>query len=182
MAAAVALTQATRPAHLVTDSTYVRSGIIALRSGDEPEAEACNFDKWWHIAQHVHKVCRVSWIKGHRTPEQAKALGFTEEDRRGNAAADELATLGLQSHTEDQEAVRSYAGQRATLREIHKHILKQQTWLAEHKILTFGEEGEYFERAPQEKRKRYERKVPYLEREIKKVRRIERHSVQNFGK
>ena len=30
MAAAVALTQATRPIHLVTDSTYVRDGIFAL--------------------------------------------------------------------------------------------------------------------------------------------------------
>ena len=35
MAAAVALTQATGPVHLVTDSTYVRDGIIALRRGHE---------------------------------------------------------------------------------------------------------------------------------------------------
>ena len=84
----------------------------------------------------------------------------------GNAAADELATRGLAAHTEDAAAVQSYAIQRSILREIHKHILKQQTWLAEHKILTFGEEGEYFERITQEKRKRYEHKVPYMEREL----------------
>ena len=35
MAAAVAFTQATRPIHLVTDSTYVRDGICALRRGQK---------------------------------------------------------------------------------------------------------------------------------------------------
>ena len=138
MAAAVALTQATRPIHLVTDSTYVRDGIFALRRGQEPQAEATNLDKWWHIEQHVRKVCKVSWIKGHRTEQQARELGFTEEDRLGNAAADELATHGLQAHTEDAAAVQAYAAQRTILREIHKHILKQQPWYADHKTLTFG--------------------------------------------
>ena len=52
----------------------------------------------------------------------------------------------------------------------------------DHKLLTFGEEGEYFERVTQEKRKRYEHKIPYLEREIKQVRRADGHDVQNFGK
>ena len=164
MAAAIALSQATRPAHLAPDSTYVRKGIVAIRKGEEAQAEACNLDKWWHIEQHARKVYKVSWIKGHRAQEQARELGFAEEDRLGNAAADELATRGLRSHTEDEEAVQLYVNQRATLREIHKHILKQQTWLADHKLLTFGEEGEYFERITQEKRKRYEHKVPYLER------------------
>ena len=168
MAAAVALTQATRPVHLVTDSTYVRNGIFAIRRGEEAHSEASNLDKWWHIEQHVHKVHKVSWIKGHRTAEQARDLGFTEEDRLGNAEADELATRGLKAHAEDAAAVYNYATQRSILREIHKHILKQQTWLAEHKILTFGEEGEYFERITQEKRKRYEHKVPYMQRELKK--------------
>ena len=182
MAAAVALTQATGPVHLVTDSTYVRDGIIALGRGHEPQAEATNLDKWWHIEQHVHKVCRVSWIKGHRTEEQARELGFAEEDRRGNAAADDLATLGLAAHTEADADVLTYANQRAILREIHKHILKQQTWYTDHKILTFGEEGEYFERVSREKRKRYEHKVPLLERELKKIRRSESHNIQNFGK
>ena len=60
MAAAVALTQATRPVHLVTDSQYVRAGIIALRNGEEAQAEACNLDKWWHIEQHARKVYKVS--------------------------------------------------------------------------------------------------------------------------
>ena len=165
MAAAVALTQATRPVHLVADSTHVRNGIFAIRRGEEDNSEASNLDKRWHIEQHAHKVHKVSWIKGHRTTEQARDLGFTEEDRLGNAEADVLATRGLREHTEDAAAVYNYATQRSILREIHKHILKQQTWLAEHKILTFGEEGEYFERITQEKRKRYEHKVPYMERE-----------------
>ena len=60
MAAAVALTQATRPVHLVTDSTYVRNGIFAIRRGEEAQAEATNLDKWWHIEQHAHKVHKVS--------------------------------------------------------------------------------------------------------------------------
>ena len=141
MAAAVALTQATRPVRLVTDSTYVRNGIFAIRRGEEAQAEATNLDKWWHIEQHAHKVHKVSWIKGHRTEQQARELGFTEEDRLGNATADELATRGLQAHTEDAAAVQTYTAQRTILREIHKHILKQQTWYAEHKIFTFGEEG-----------------------------------------
>ena len=65
---------------------------------------------------------------------------------------------------------------------LHKRILRQQTWLADHKLLTFGEEGEYYERAQQEKRKRYEHKTPYLERELKKVKRIDFHDVHAFGK
>ena len=141
MAAAIALVQATRPVHLVTDSTYVRNGIFAIRRGEEAHSEACNLDKCLHIEQHAHKVYQVSWIKGHRTQEQARELGFTEEDRLGNAVADELATRGLSAHTEDAAAVKLYATQRSVLREIHKRILKQQTWLADHKILTFGEEG-----------------------------------------
>ena len=48
--------------------------------------------------------------------------------------------------------------------------------------MTFGEEGEYYERVAQEKRKRYEHKVPYLERELKEVRLSEGHDINKFGK
>ena len=83
MAAAVAVTQATKPIHLITDSEYVLNGIRTLISKEELEADANNLDKWWHIHQNLHKIFRVDWIKGHRTPEQAAALGFREEDRQG---------------------------------------------------------------------------------------------------
>ena len=146
--------------------TFATNGIFAIRRGEEAQAEATDLDKWWHIEQHAHKVHKVSWIKGHRAEQQARELGFTEEDRLGNAAADDLVTRGLQAHTENAAAVRAYAAQRTILHEIHEHILKQQTWYADRKILTFGEEGEYFERVSREKRKRYEHKVPLLEREL----------------
>ena len=141
MAAAVAVTQATTPIHLITDSEYVLNGIRTLISKEELEADANNLDKWWHIQQHLRKTHRVGWIKGHRTPEQAKALGFSEEDRLGNEQADVLATRGLKEHHEDEAEVQLYKTHRAHLRDIHKHILRQQTWLADHKLLTFGEEG-----------------------------------------
>ena len=150
MAAAVAATQATTPIHLITDSEYVRNGIRTLISKEELEGDANNLDKWWHIHQHLRKIHRVDWIKGHRAPEQAAALGFREEDRLGNEEADVLATRGLTAHHEDADAVQLYKAHRTHLREIHKHILRQQTWLAELKLLTFGEEGEYYERAQQE--------------------------------
>ena len=141
MAAAVAFTQATRRIHTVTDSEYVRSGIIALRCGGELQAEACNLDKWWRIGQQIHKVHRVACVKGQRTKQQTTQLGIAEEDRQGNARADDLATKGLRMHEEDEDTVKLYAARRATLKEIHRRILKQQTWLADRKALTFGEEG-----------------------------------------
>ena len=94
-------------------------------------------DKWWYIEKHVHKVYKVSWIKSHRAKQQALDLGFSEEDWAGNAKADDLATQGLKLHQEDHDAIKLYTIQRHTIREIHRHILRQQTWLAEHKVLTF---------------------------------------------
>ena len=139
MAAAVAVMQATRPIHLITDSEYVKKGVITLIHKQELEADACNLDKSWHIQRHLHKIIRVDWIKSHRTPEQARELGFQEEDRLGNARADDLATQGLKAHVEDQAAVTDYKRQRDHLRLVHQHLLRQQTWISEHKLLTFGE-------------------------------------------
>ena len=132
--------------------------------------------------ENIHKLEKVTWIKSHCTAEQAAARGFTEEDRLGNDEADRLATQGLRMHDDDATMIRDYSLKKNTIHAIHKHILRQQTWLSEHKLLTFGEEGEYYERITGEKRKRYEHKTPLIDRELKKIKRIEQHNVLNYGK
>ena len=114
MAAAVAVTQATTPIHLITDSEYLLNGIRALITNEELEADAKNLDKWWRIQQHLRKIHRVDWIKGHRAPEQAKALGFSEEDRLGNEQADVLATRGLTEHHEGEAEDTAHTSGRST--------------------------------------------------------------------
>ena len=157
-------------------------GLRALALGTELQQDAHHLDKWWHIEKHIHKLKQVTWIKSTCTPEQAVARGFPEDDRLGNDAADKLATKGLRMHEEDEDKIKSYTIKRRTVQAIHKHILRRQTWLSEHKLLTFGEEGEYYDRISGEKRKRYEHKTPLIDRELKKIKRIEQHNVQNYGK
>ena len=90
-AALSAVSLAGSPVEIITDSQYVRNGMVALRGGASPR-DWTHADLWSLLEPYCQTGFAIArWVKGHLDAAAAAERGVSEEDRRGNAEADRLA-------------------------------------------------------------------------------------------
>ena len=77
-ALAVALEATSGPLTLVVDNAYVCDTAKSLQDGASVDPRSKHGDYWCYIAQHIHKLEEIRWIKSHPTRDQAMSGSPTE--------------------------------------------------------------------------------------------------------
>lgn len=114
-AVAFAVSLASEPLEVCTDSRFVSTGVAALRAGASL-VDWAHADLWEMIAPHCRGGFVVArWVKGHTTEEDARARGISAEDRSGNARADGLAAGAARARLPEPPVL---AGRAAALRDL----------------------------------------------------------------
>ena len=99
MARALQMTE--EPIQFVPNSRYTVDGVQSILQGNRCKETCRHKDLWQQIYKTRHRLKGIKWIKAHNTEEDAKTRGCTKEEWQGNKRADELATVGTNSHQEE---------------------------------------------------------------------------------
>ena len=111
--------------HLYADSRYVANALQRFIGGTPPQGK--RQDLWNLIWSARAKLAQVTWMKAHLTEDQAATRGISRTAWALNRLADQQATLGVGSHTEDPSAWALYELQALHIRESQQHLIKVYT-------------------------------------------------------
>ena len=115
-----------RPLDIRSDSEYVCKGVASLKSWSQGGWQHDHADLWNALA---HELCNrdshvyVSWAKGHATRLDVFRGRSTEEDKRGNDGADELARAGARLHHVSAEVVAAAKERRCLAMTVQRMML-----------------------------------------------------------
>ena len=115
-----------RPLDICSDSEYVCKGVASSKSWTQCGWQHGHADLWNCLA---HELCGrdshvcVSWVKGHATRVDVLRGRSTEEDKRGNDGADELARAGARLHHVSAEVVASAKERRRAAVNVQRMML-----------------------------------------------------------
>jgi ribonuclease HI len=113
----------TRPVHIKSDSKYVVQGVLKHRFawcalGWSRVANAVLWQKVHALLQSRTSEVTISKVKGHASEQDVRKKKVEWFDKRGNDAADELASAGARQHAVSADEVQRDLARKAVARDV----------------------------------------------------------------